>query len=91
MRIPADLAVVAYDDEVAGLADPPLTAVRPPKAAIGAGALELLMRRLAAVRADDAAVRDSDGGDAFTGADRPVHRIELSPRLIVRASSGSHA
>jgi DNA-binding LacI/PurR family transcriptional regulator len=81
-----DLAVVAYDDEVAGLADPPLTAVRPPKAAIGAGALELLMRRLAA-RADAAASRDSDGGDAVTGADRPVHRIELSPRLIVRASS----
>jgi DNA-binding LacI/PurR family transcriptional regulator len=90
VRVPADLAVVAYDDEVAGLADPPLTAVRPPKAAIGAGALELLMRRLAAVRADDAAVRDSDGGDV-TGAHRPVHRIELSPRLIVRASSAPRA
>ena len=90
VRVPADLAVVAYDDEVAGLADPPLTAVRPPKAAIGAGALELLTRRLAA-RADAAAAGDSDGGDAVTGADRPVHRIELSPRLIVRASSGSPA
>jgi DNA-binding LacI/PurR family transcriptional regulator len=90
VRVPVDLAVVAYDDEVAGLADPPLTAVRPPKAAIGAGALELLMRRLAA-RADAAASRDSDGGDAVTGAERPVHRIELSPRLIVRASSAPHA
>jgi DNA-binding LacI/PurR family transcriptional regulator len=86
VRVPADLAVIAYDDEVAGLADPPLTAVRPPKAAIGAGALELLLRRLAA-RADAAASPGSDGGDAVTGADRPVHRIELSPRLIVRASS----
>ena len=91
VRVPADLAVVAYDDEVAGLADPPLTAVRPPKAAIGAGALELLLRRLAAIRSEDAVARDSDGGDAVTGVDRPVHRIELSPRLIVRASSGSHA
>ncbi|WP_020015906.1 substrate-binding domain-containing protein [Promicromonospora sukumoe] len=69
MRVPADLAVVAYDDEVAALADPPLTAVSPPKAAIGAAAVELLTRRLA-------------------DADRPVHRIELSSRLIVRASSG---
>ena len=86
VRVPTDLAVIAYDDEVAGLADPPLTAVRPPKAAIGAGALELLLRRLAA-RADAAASPGSDGGDAVTGADRPVHRIELSPRLIVRASS----
>lgn len=88
VRVPADLAVVAYDDEVAGLADPPLTAVRPPKAAIGAGALELLLRRLSAVRSDDVAARD--GGevrDSVTGMDRPVHRIELSPRLIVRASS----
>ncbi len=90
VRVPADLAVVAYDDEVAGLADPPLTAVRPPKAAIGADALELLMRRLAAL-ADTAASRDSDGSDAATGADRPVHRIELSPRLIVRASSAPRA
>lgn len=89
VRVPADLAVIAYDDEVAGLADPPLTAVRPPKAAIGAGALELLLRRLAA-RADATASPGSDGGDAVTGADRPVHRIELSPRLIVRASSAPH-
>lgn len=69
IRVPADLAVVAYDDEVAALADPPLTAVRPPKAAIGAAAVELVRRRLA------------------DGDDRPVHRIELSPRLLVRSST----
>src|SRR5690606_30980330 len=69
VRVPADLAVVAYDDGVAALADPPLTAVRPPKAAIGAGAVELVRRRLA------------------DGDDRPVHRIELSPRLLVRSST----
>lgn len=84
VRIPADLAVVAYDDEVAGLADPPLTAVRPPRAAIGAGAVELLTRRLG--------IADGGAGDPASGAigsDRPVHRIELSPRLIVRASSAA--
>jgi DNA-binding LacI/PurR family transcriptional regulator len=85
VRVPADLAVVAYDDEVAGLADPPLTAVRPPKASIGAGAVELLTRRLGA---DSGEGNGADGdGSIGTGADRPVHRIELSPRLIVRASS----
>lgn len=69
VRVPANLAVVAYDDEVAGLADPPLTAVRPPKATIGAGAMELLARRLE------------------VGDDRPMHRVELSPRLVIRSST----
>ncbi|MBO0608545.1 substrate-binding domain-containing protein [Myceligenerans salitolerans] len=68
LRVPADLAVVAYDDEVAGLADPPITGIRPPKAALGAAALDLLVRRIA------------DPG-------RPVHRVQLGPQLIVRASS----
>ncbi|MFI8524286.1 substrate-binding domain-containing protein [Promicromonospora sukumoe] len=85
VRVPADLAVVAYDDEVAGLADPPLTAVSPPKAAIGAGAVELLTRRLGIAGADGNGVAAGAG----LGADRPVHRIELSPRLNVRASSGA--
>jgi DNA-binding LacI/PurR family transcriptional regulator len=85
VRVPADLAVVAYDDEVAGLADPPLTAVSPPKAAIGAGAVELLTRRLGIAGADG----DGFAAGAGLGADRPVHRIELSPRLNVRASSGT--
>ncbi|WP_125773317.1 substrate-binding domain-containing protein [Antribacter gilvus] len=69
LRVPGDLAVVAYDDEVAGLADPPITAIRPPKSTIGATAVELLARRIA------------------EGPDRPVFRVLLSPRLIVRASS----
>ncbi|GGO26163.1 substrate-binding domain-containing protein [Microbispora bryophytorum] len=47
IRIPDDLAVVAYDDEVAELCDPPLTAVRPPKAAIGRAAFALLADRIA--------------------------------------------
>ncbi|MGW0803789.1 substrate-binding domain-containing protein [Nonomuraea sp. NPDC002799] len=46
IRIPGDLAVVTYDDEVAELCDPPLTAIRPPKAAIGRAAFGLLAARL---------------------------------------------
>ncbi len=47
IRMPGDLTVVTYDDEVAELCDPPLTAVRPPKAAIGRAAFALLSARLA--------------------------------------------
>ena len=47
MHVPADLSVVAYDDEVAGLFTPRLTAVRPPRRAIGRAALSLLAARLA--------------------------------------------
>ncbi|MGW4053723.1 substrate-binding domain-containing protein [Streptomyces sp. NPDC004779] len=47
LRVPEDLAVVTYDDEVAELSDVPLTAVAPPKRAVGAWAVELLRRRLA--------------------------------------------
>ena len=46
IQIPGDLAVVTYDDEVASLCDPPLTAVRPPKTAIGRAAVALLAARL---------------------------------------------
>jgi DNA-binding LacI/PurR family transcriptional regulator len=47
IRVPGDLALVTYDDEVADLCDPPLTAVRPPKAAIGRAAFGMLAGRLA--------------------------------------------
>ncbi|GGZ88544.1 DeoR family transcriptional regulator [Streptomyces spiroverticillatus] len=46
VRVPEDLAVVAYDDEVAALADTPLTAVAPPKREVGRHAAELLLERL---------------------------------------------
>ncbi|MFG3494663.1 substrate-binding domain-containing protein [Streptomyces sp. NPDC047928] len=45
--VPGDIALVAYDDEVASLADIPLTAIAPPKHAVGAAAVELLDRRIA--------------------------------------------
>ncbi|MGH8877251.1 MAG: LacI family DNA-binding transcriptional regulator [Stackebrandtia sp.] len=47
LDVPGDLAVVAYDDEIADLAEVPLTAVSPPKAHLGRVAAELLLRRLA--------------------------------------------
>jgi DNA-binding LacI/PurR family transcriptional regulator len=47
VHVPADLSVVAYDDQVAALFTPRLTAVRPPRRAIGRAALSLLAARLA--------------------------------------------
>jgi GntR family transcriptional regulator, arabinose operon transcriptional repressor len=45
--VPGQLAIVAYDDDIADLADVPLTAVSPPKYHLGRLAAELLLRRLA--------------------------------------------
>ncbi|WP_278237224.1 LacI family DNA-binding transcriptional regulator [Isoptericola sp. AK164] len=44
--VPDDLAIVAYDDQVAELADPPLTAVRPPLPEVGRLAVETVVARL---------------------------------------------
>ncbi|MFJ9077375.1 substrate-binding domain-containing protein [Streptomyces sp. NPDC102278] len=60
VRVPEDLAVITYDDEVAGLADVPLTAVAPAKREVGARAAGLLLDRLAFGAA---------GGVRGTGAD----------------------
>ncbi len=46
LRVPEDLALVTYDDEVAELSEIPLTAVAPPKQAVGSWALDLALRRL---------------------------------------------
>ncbi|MFF1926832.1 substrate-binding domain-containing protein [Streptomyces sp. NPDC058228] len=46
IRVPDDLAIVSYDDEVAHLADPAITAVRPPKALVGRTAVEMMLARL---------------------------------------------
>ncbi|WP_155375293.1 substrate-binding domain-containing protein [Catellatospora vulcania] len=46
LRVPEDLALVAYDDDVAALSDLPLTAVAPPKHAVGEAAVRLLLQRL---------------------------------------------
>ncbi|MFG2846979.1 LacI family DNA-binding transcriptional regulator [Kitasatospora sp. NPDC048296] len=46
LTVPGDLALVAYDDEIADLPDVPLTAVAPPKRLVGRTAAELLLSRL---------------------------------------------
>lgn len=51
IRIPEDLALVSYDDELADLAEVPLTAVAPAKHRMGRMAAEILLRRL--VEGDD--------------------------------------
>ncbi|WP_129669594.1 LacI family DNA-binding transcriptional regulator [Phytoactinopolyspora endophytica] len=55
VRVPDDVAMVAYDDEVAGIIDTPLTAIAPPKHDVGDIAVELLIARLA--HADERAGR----------------------------------
>ncbi|MER7922426.1 substrate-binding domain-containing protein [Streptomyces sp. NPDC096057] len=77
IRVPDDLALIAYDDEVAGLADVPLTAVAPPKRSVGEWAAKLLLRRLAE--------RGSGQGPA------PRQHIELLPELRIRSSCGATA
>lgn len=47
ISIPDDLSIIAYDDEVAQLFTPALTAVSPPRAAVGAAAVDLLIKRIA--------------------------------------------
>ncbi|MDT0466235.1 substrate-binding domain-containing protein [Streptomyces gibsoniae] len=75
VRVPEDCSVIAYDDVVAALGTPPLTAVSPPKDEVGRVAAELLLGRL-------------DGGHA--GAARPAQRVELLPALTVRGSTREH-
>jgi DNA-binding LacI/PurR family transcriptional regulator len=74
-RIPDDFAIVAYNDETAALAVIPLTAVCPPKLALGETACELLLRKLKSASAQPA----------------PTQHLSLLPELRVRASCGALA
>lgn len=53
IRVPEDFALVAYNDDLAGVADVALTTVAPNRQALGEAATQLLMRRLADPDADD--------------------------------------
>ena len=75
IRVPDDLALIAYDDEVAPLADVPLTAVAPPKRAVGESAARLLLQRLA------------ERGSGRRPA--PRQHVELLPELRIRSSCGA--
>lgn len=67
--IPTDLSVISYDDQVAALSTPALSAMRTPRRTIGRTAVKLLAERLAEPA-------------------RPMHRVQVSPTLVVRDSSG---
>ncbi|NEE61569.1 substrate-binding domain-containing protein, partial [Streptomyces sp. SID8455] len=76
VRVPGDLALVTYDDEVAALADTPLSAVAPPKREVGRCAAELLVERLSGHR--------YPGGEGAA----PRRHVALLPALRVRGSCG---
>ena len=54
LRVPQDLAVIAYDDVTAAHAAVPLTAITPPRRELGREALRLVARRLRADNESDA-------------------------------------
>ena len=47
ISVPDELSIIAYDDEVAQLFNPAITAVSPPRAAVGEAAADLLIKRMA--------------------------------------------
>ncbi|MBT2477569.1 substrate-binding domain-containing protein [Streptomyces sp. ISL-94] len=69
VRVPEDLAVITYDDEVAGMADVPLSAVAPAKREVGARAAGLLLDRLSGLDPEE----------------NPRQHLELLPRLTIRS------
>jgi len=71
IRVPEEFSVVAYDDEAAATADPPFTAVQPPKREVGLTAARLLLGRLGGARRD---------------AWSPWRQVDLLPRLRIRDS-----
>ncbi|MFE6887098.1 substrate-binding domain-containing protein [Streptomyces sp. NPDC057694] len=73
IRVPGDLAVITYDDEVAALADLPLTAVAPAKRTVGRRAAELLLSRLAEP----------------SGTREPGQHLDILPELRIRESCGA--
>lgn len=85
--MPEDLAVIAYDDEVASLADLPLTAVAPDKHAVGAAAARLLLSRLGVA---EPGATDADAGvDAAGGSSFTRRHLDILPTLRVRVSCGA--
>lgn len=73
LSIPGDLSVLAYDDEVAGLADVPLTAVSPPKNDVGRFAATMCFERIS-----------SSGDTGFA-----QRHMTLAPTLSVRESTAA--
>ncbi|MFH9134177.1 substrate-binding domain-containing protein [Streptomyces sp. NPDC017524] len=85
VRVPEDLAVIAYDDEVAGLADLPLTAVAPDKHAVGAAAARLLLDRLGVTEPGATDPRAVDAGRSSVAR----RHLDILPSLRIRVSCGA--
>ncbi|MFI7413763.1 LacI family DNA-binding transcriptional regulator [Streptomyces sp. NPDC049627] len=75
IRVPDDLALIAYEDEVAGLSDVPLTAIAPPTRSVGELAAGLLLQRLAERRSGQ--------------KPGPRQHLDLLPELRIRSSCGA--
>ena len=73
LRVPEDLSIVAYDDDLAELAAVPLTAVTSPCRALGQQALRILMDRIS----------------ERNGQPQPARHVQMVPRLTVRESCGA--
>ncbi|AFR30621.1 substrate-binding domain-containing protein [Arthrobacter sp. Rue61a] len=73
LDVPEDLAIVAYDDEVADLAPVPLTSIAPPKRDVGHAAVAMCMERLA--------------GKTGSAVSPALRRVSLAPKLIIREST----
>ena len=71
IRIPGDLALVAYDDEIASLGAVSLSAVAPPKFDVGYQALKMCLNRIGSRH----------------GTSPALQRLNLSPTLVVREST----
>lgn len=71
LSIPNDLAIVAYDDEVAALGAVPLSAIAPPKYDVGYQAVQMCLDRLS----------------SSTGRPLALRQVSLSPELVIRESS----
>ena len=74
VAVPGALSVVSYDDELAGAYDPPLTAVRPPRSAIGQAAMDLVAARLARSRRPPVRMRRAPQLILRESTGRPVRR-----------------
>nr|WP_314213322.1 substrate-binding domain-containing protein [Pseudarthrobacter equi] len=73
LHVPGDLALVAYDDEIASFGAVPMSAVAPPKFDVGYHAVQMCLNRLGPRRASSLALQ----------------RVILSPTLVVRDSTAS--
>jgi DNA-binding LacI/PurR family transcriptional regulator len=84
LSVPGDVAIVSYDDEVAHLGQPALTAVRPSKNHVGRLAVELMVSRLL-----DGDRRPAQG--ILVAPELVVRQSSISARVVPRSSPGRAA